>query len=97
MEKSPSYGVCLFYWLHLFLSLQTQTFKKTLAVLHLSSSQKTNPIEFFCFVDMSHLSQQILLSFFLGKIFLKSSLTCFTESVTTLNSLSLVLIDKHKL
>lgn len=94
--KSPSYGVGLFYWLHLLLSLQTQTFKKAIAVSHLSSSQKANPIAFFCFAGMSQLSQQIFLSSFLGKIFLRSILTCLTESVTTLSSLSLVLIGKHK-
>lgn len=52
MGKSPSYGACLFYWLHLFLSFQTQIFKKT-ASLQLTN---TNPITFFWFLDMKHLS-----------------------------------------
>lgn len=95
--EKPFLGCCLFYWHHLLLSLQTQIFKKSIGVLHLSSSQKTNPIAFFSFLDMNHLSQQILLSSFLGKIFFKSGLTCLTESVTTPCSLFLVLIDKYKL
>lgn len=61
------------YFIYLFpliLSLWTQIFKKSTAVLHLSSSQKTNQNTFFYFLDMSHISQQIILSSSLVKIFL---------------------------
>lgn len=70
MDKSPSYGVCYFIDLTYFFLFRFRFFF-LIAVLHLSGQQKINPLAFFCFVDMSHLSQQILLSSLLGKIFLK--------------------------
>lgn len=52
----------LFIYLAYFSLFRLRLKGKSTAVWHLSSSQKTNPNAFFYFLDMSHLSQQILLS-----------------------------------